>query len=67
MESNEMFYRDKDGKKCDSGLHEDILDNPEADLFSRLLSFHSVIAKGIFSPTEAMEVYRITEEDLKSP
>jgi hypothetical protein len=65
--SNEFFYLDADGKKCDSGLHEDILDNPEADFFSRLLSFHAVVTEGIFSPAKAMEVYRITEKDLKSP
>lgn len=38
MTSNEMFYVDEDGKKQDAELHEEMLDNPEADAYFREVS-----------------------------
>jgi len=35
MASNEMFYRDSKGRKRSDWIHEEILDNPEADLHFR--------------------------------
>ena len=46
-ESNEFFYFEKDESrnlvKSDAALHEDMLDNPSADLYCRLMSFHKTI------------------------
>lgn len=47
MKSNEMFYIDQDGKKQDKGLHEPILDNEEADLYSRRQSYERSVAEGM--------------------
>jgi hypothetical protein len=44
--SNEFFYLDANGRKSDAALHEDILDNPEADLACRIETARGMIADG---------------------
>ncbi|MCZ2074048.1 MAG: hypothetical protein LC130_03500 [Bryobacterales bacterium] len=52
----ELFYVDKDGNKQDAELHEEILNNPEADLAVSLMAYESAVAGGM-EESLARELY----------
>jgi hypothetical protein len=59
--SREFYYLDESGRKSDAALHEEILDNPEADLSTRLQTARQVIADGLFSEVDARKLYGIPQ------
>ena len=44
--SKEFFYLDAKGRKTDAALHDEILDNPEADFACRLETARRMLADG---------------------
>ena len=45
--SDEFCFVDEHGRKHDAGLHNTILDNPEADRICRLMSRDKMVARGV--------------------
>ena len=54
--SNEAFYIGPGGKKTDADIHNDILDNPEADRLIQKQAVADAIAEGM-EPSLAMKLY----------
>ena len=54
--SNEAFYLSLDGKKADADIHNDILDNPEADRLIQSQAVADAIAEGM-EPSLATKLY----------
>jgi hypothetical protein len=46
-----VFYLDKDGKKQDAALHEEMLNNPEADKWAREASKQRARERGVSEET----------------
>lgn len=46
----ELFYVDKDGNKKDAELHDEILNNPKADMAVSLMAYESAVAYGMEEP-----------------
>ena len=61
MTSNEFFTRDAQGRKTDAPLHDEILDNPRADLENRIDTALRAVADGTMAPVTAAEVYGIPD------
>ena len=65
MAPNEFFYTDDEGKKQDAALHNEMLDDYEADLYARLMSFHDVVIyEEEFSIAEALSMFGLGLDDL---
>jgi hypothetical protein len=60
--SSEFYYLDERGRKSDAALHDEILDNPEADLFTRLQTARRAIADGSMSEVFARRLYGISQD-----
>jgi hypothetical protein len=56
--SDEFFYIDANGKKSDALLHEELLDNPEADLAGRTGTARRAVIGGMVEST-ARQLYAI--------
>ena len=55
-ESDEAFYIGPDGKKTDADIHNDILDNTEADRLIQGQAVADAVAEGM-EPSLAMKLY----------
>jgi len=56
----DLAYIDEDGKLHDDGLHDEMLNNPEADRWSRKLAFDAAIRAGV----DAATARRLYGDDL---
>lgn len=56
--SNEFFYLDENGKKQDADLHDEILDNPEADAVVRAQSLAKLRSQG-FTEEEFKRLFKL--------
>ncbi len=54
----ELYFFDADGKKSDAGLHDAMLDNPEADRRFAQEAIDSAIADGV-SADDAQRLYGV--------
>ncbi len=54
----ELYFIDADGKKSDAGLHDAMLNNPEADLLFAQEVIALAIARGM-SPADAQRFYGV--------
>ena len=59
--SDEFFYLDDNGKRSDAALHDEILDNPRADLENRIDTALRAVADGTMAPMTAAELYGIPD------
>lgn len=62
--AEELFYLDKNGKKQDAALHEELLNNPAADASFQFAVYEQAIEEGM-DPDLAHQLYMNTAE-LKS-
>ena len=63
---SEFYYMDKEGNKHDASLHDELLDNEEADTTDRFMAFNDVVQDRNLSVEEAIKSYQIKDSDLKS-
>ena len=54
----ELYFIDADGKKSDAGLHDAMLNNPEADRLFAQEAIDSAIARGV-SAEDAQRLYGV--------
>ncbi len=47
MSEPSFFYTDEDGNKCDGAMHEEMLNNPEAEALSAQAAIERQLAKGM--------------------
>lgn len=66
MASNELFFTGSDGEKHDASLHDEILNSPSTDLFTRINSFHSVVIEDDVSVEDALQIFNLKKIDLVS-
>jgi hypothetical protein len=59
--SDEFFSIGDDGRKSDAALHDEILDNPEADKLNRIATAKRAVASGMDEVT-ARQLYDIPNE-----
>lgn len=56
MPGTELFYLDDKGEKQDAALHQQILDNDEAEQALAVMAIERALARGV-SPEEAQRLY----------
>lgn len=65
---NELYYIDKDGRRSDAGLHDDLLNGaPVAEHQGRLRSARACMADYGTSAATARLAYGLTEAELPDP
>ncbi len=63
--SEELFYL-SNGKKKDEALHNDILEDKPANIFTKLQSFHSSVIDDNLEPAFALEFFELEPKDLNT-